>query len=610
MSKVDKQSTNKAIAELLRSVAATYLLKNENRFRIMAYEKAADTVEHMTRELKDIWQEGRLIDLQKVEGIGPTISAHLDEYFSKGRSRHFDKVLKDMPKSVFVLMRVPGIGPKKAFKLVKNLKLLNPDNAVRALQYACIQGRVADMETFGEDSQKNILDAIALYEAGRSKTQRMPLPYALSLAEEVEEYLKKSPLIRQVDFLGSLRRRVATIGDIDIAIPSNGVDEDKIIDHFCKFHRAVSIDNKGERKASIVVSPNIKIDLRVQDKKTYGSMIQYFTGSKPHNVKLREYGLKKGLSLNEYGMKPLNKVHRSSFTVHRYNKEKNIYEFDSEDEFYEFLGLQYIPPEIREGTNEISIAEKKKLPHLVELKDIKGDFHIHSSYDLHPSHDLGANTYQEIVDKAVELGYEYVGFADHNPKTLELSEEEIIRIMKARKEHIDTKLDKIKIPYFIGLEVDITPNGEIALPAKAIEYVDYLIVSLHSAFRQPIKQMTERVLKALSYPKVRMFGHPTGRLLGKREGVDLDWEQIFAHVKKHDIALEINSGPDRLDLPDTLVREGLKHEIKYIINTDAHATEFMSGISYGVSVARRGWCTKHDIMNTRSYKKFTNWLVG
>ncbi len=295
MNTVDEKFTNKAIAELLRSVAASYLLKNENRFKIIAYEKAADTVEHMTRELKDIWQEG---GITRVAGIGPSISSHLDEYFSTGKSKHFDEVFKGIPATVFVLMRVPGIGPKKAFKLVKNLKLLNPDTAVGDLQYACIQGKVADMETFGEDSQKNILDAIALYEAGRSKTQRMPLPYALSLAQEIEEYLKKSPLINKVDFLGSLRRQVATIGDIDIAIPSNSQDEDKIIDYFCKFHRAVSVDNKGERKASIIVSPNIKIDLRVQDKNTYGSMLQYFTGSKSHNVKLREYGLKQGLSLN------------------------------------------------------------------------------------------------------------------------------------------------------------------------------------------------------------------------------------------------------------------------------------------------------------------------
>lgn len=591
---------NKEIAELLRSIAAAYELKNENRFRIIAYDKAADTVEHMTRELHDIWQEGGLAGLQKVQGIGPTISSHLDELFSKGESKHFATVMKDIPASVFVLMRVPGIGPKRAFKLVKELGFVNPDRVLRDVVHAAKLGKIATLETFGEKSQSEILKSITLHQTSAGKSERMPLPYAHALAEEVEEHLRKVPGVKRIDFLGSLRRRVATIGDIDVAV---GVEDKKqieaVIDHFTKFKRAIRVDNKGERKSSIIVSPNIRIDLRVQDLETYGSMLQYFTGSKNHNIKLREFALKKKLSLNEYGIKDL-KIQ---------NSKLNIHEFRDEESFYKFLGLPYIDPEIREGTDEIQRALKGTLPHLVQRKDIKGDLHIHSSYNASTSHDLGANTVEEIVQKAKSLGYEYVGFSDHNPSTSNNTEKEIVELLKKRKQHIDTSLKHIKFPYFIGLEVDIDPNGKLAIPEEATEYLDYVIVSVHSAFRQEKVEATRRVMKALSSPKVKIFGHPTGRMLGRRDGLEYDWDEIFAYVKAHHIAIEVNSGPERLDLPETLVRVAVDQGVKLIVDTDAHHVDWMDGMEYGISVARRGWAQKGDIMNTRNLKDFKEWLL-
>ena len=599
--------SNKEISHILRSMAATYLLTDANRFRIIAYEKAADAIEQLTRELKDIWQEGRLSD---IPGIGASIGSHLNEYFKTGKSKHFDSVLKQIPKTVFILMDVPTIGPKKAFRLVNALNLMNFTTAIADLEKACFDNKVAKLDSFGEKSQSDILEAIKLYRQKLSKTVRMPLPYAFSLVNEVIKYLKKHEQVKRVDALGSLRRMVATIGDVDISVQAESIEK-QIIDYFIKFPKMIKVDNAGERKASIIVNPNIRVDLRIQAKKSYGSMLQYFTGNKAHNIKLREFALKKGLSLSEYGIKKLKDKSPHFAKASRGKQKLKVIKFATEEKFYNFLGLQFIPPEIREGTNEIDLAVNKQIPKLVETKEIKGDLHIHSSYDLKPSHDLGINSYREILEYADRLGYQYVGFADHNPKITDLTEKEIIEIMEFRNYEINRiSVKSRKVKCFIGLEVDILPNGKIALPEKAIDYVDYLIVSIHSVFKQDIKLMTGRVLKALSYPKVKILGHPTGRLLAKREGYELDWSEIFSYCSNKNIALEINSCPDRLDLPDSLVREGLNFGVKFIINTDAHSNQQMDRMFYGVSVAKRGWCEKNDIINTLTYKKLQKWLRG
>lgn len=282
--------------------------------------------------------------------------------------------------------------------------------------------------------------------------------------------------------------------------------------------------------------------------------------------------------------------------------------FDTEEKFYGYLGLPYIPPEIREGTTEIQAAIKNQIPKLIELKDIKGDFHMHTSFDIKTSHDVGLNSVEELVEKAKNLGYSYIGFSDHNPKMSGLSAKEASDILKERKLYFDQVLTNSSIPHFIGLEVDIMPSGELAFPEDALDYVDYLIVSLHSSLRMDIDTMTDRVLKALSYPKVKIFGHPTGRLLGKRDGADIRWEKIIPFVSEHNIALEVNSSPSRLDLPDVLVREAKEQGAKFFINTDAHAVEHMDFMKYGVYVARRGWLTKEDVINSGSIKDIKNWF--
>ena len=587
-------TSNKGVSHLLRSVAAAYLLKGENKFKIIAYENAADVVEHLSREIKDIWEDGKLYEIQ---GIGASIASHLDEYFKKGYSTHFVTIFKGIPFTVFELTKVRSIGPKKAFKLVDNLKLYNPESLFEDLKTACLEGRVALLPGFGKKSEKEILNAIEHYLQAKDKIYRMTLPYAYRLAEEIIEYLRKNPKVKRVDALGSLRRMAPTIGDIDLAAVVEKDDFQAVIDYFTKYPKAVKVENAGVTKASIIVHPDVRVDLRVIEEESFGSMLQYFTGSKAHNIKLREYALKKGYSLSEYGIKRL--------------EDEKLFKFSNEEEFYKFLGLSYIPPEIREGEEEIDLALRKSLPKLVKLSEIKGDFHVHSSYDLKPSHDLGTHSYEELCKEAMSLGYSFIGFSDHNPNMSNNSREEIVTILKERKTYIDKiisskKFERIKI--FIGLEVDILPDGSLALPDEAFEYLDFVIASVHSSFNLSISAMTKRVLKALSYPKVKILGHPTGRLLNKREGFELDWEKVFEFAKKKSIALEINSWPERLDLPDTLVKEAGKYGCIFAINTDAHAKEHLANMRFGVAMARRGYLTKEQVVNAWDLDKIERWI--
>ncbi len=587
--------SNETVVELLRSIAAAYELKNENRFKIVAYEQAADSIEHLSREIRDVWQDDKL---DEVPGLGPSIRASLDEYFKTGKVKHFQQILKDIPPAVFPLMNVPSIGPKKAFKLVTALKLKNPTTVFTELLQAALAGKIEHLPTFGKKSQNEIISSLQIYEKHKKREKRMPLPVAFSLAEKFIDYLKQQPHIVRVDALGSLRRMVSTIGDIDLAAGVSGGILKDVVDHFTAYKDKIKIDNAGDNKASIIVVPNIRVDLRVQDIKNYGPMLQYFTGSKSHNIKLREYALKKGYSLSEHGIKKLK------------GTQKTI-QFETEEKFYEFLGLPYIPPEIREGTNEVDLALKHKLPHLVELPDIKGDLHTHSSYDLKPSHDTGKDSYVDLLQEAKKYHYEYLGFTDHNPKLSDLTQEETVSILKKRKHFIEDHCTKVSgVHYFIGLETDILPTGKLAFPEKALEYIDFLIVSVHSSFGMDVSSMTKRVLTALSHPKVKILGHPTGRLLGKRSGFELKWAKLYDFVAEHDIALEINSWTDRLDLPDSLVREAKDKGVKFVVDTDSHAKEQMNNMKYGVSVARRGWLTKHDIINTRGYHDFKDWILS
>ncbi|MBI5019022.1 PHP domain-containing protein [Candidatus Gottesmanbacteria bacterium] len=587
--------TNPEIAELLRKVSAAYLILGENRFRIIAYDRAADSIEHLTSEVKDYWDDKKLED---IPGVGGGIASNLDELFRTGKSKHWVSVLGKVPEAIFPLLLVPGLGPKKAYALVKELNLTSAKTVIADLEKAAKAGRIAGMEGFGEKSQSVILEAIATYKRGAIKENRMPLPYADQIAREVMAHIQMGGNVEKINALGSLRRQVSTIGDIDIAVATNKPEE--VLKHFLTFPHQKIID-RGPRGATMLLANGRQVDLRVQTPEAYGAMLQYFTGSKNHNIQLRSLALEKGLSLNEYGIKNV--------------KTGKVKEYRTEEAFYEAVGLSYIPPELREDKGEIPAAKSGNLPDLVEAKDMRGDLHTHSSYDLQSSHDVGKNSIAELLTQADRLEYSYIGFSDHNPRANQ-PEAEIIEIMKKRRDAYDRAYEawiqknKSTLKFFLMCEVDILPDGRLALPEKAFTYVDAVIVSLHSAFTQERGQATKRLVTALTTnPKVRILGHPTGRLLGSREGVDADWQEVMSVAKKHDIALEINAYPDRLDLPDVLVYDAVKAGVKLSIDTDAHAAEHMLLMPYGVSVARRGWATKRDIVNCMDYNNFRTWLL-
>lgn len=564
--KMHKGMTNLEIAKLLRAIAAAYQVSPDptgasgqaiNRFRVIAYNNASDAIEHATSEVKDLWDDGKL---SAVPGIGAGIAAALDELFKTGRVKHFEELIDGLPEAMFELLDIPGIGAKRALRLTKELGITKAHGAVGKLEEAALKGRIRDIEGFGEQSEKEIIDSIKEF---KGRTKRLLLPFATMIAEEVIEWLKKDPNVVRVDPLGSLRRRVSTVGDIDIAVAT---DKPKaVIEHFVQYPKKVKIVEAGDISATLLLAGNVHVDLMAQPVKLYGALLQHFTGSKQHNVALRTYAQKKGLSLSERGIK---------------TKDGKLQTFAIEEEFYKKLGMDWIPPEIREDKGEIQAALRQAqgkpgvLPDLVELIDIRGDLHMHTNFPPETSHDAGANSPEELVAKAESLGYEYIAFSEHNLKST-WSEKQTLDVLKEKQERVQELNEKLKGKkalkhIFNSLEIDIQPSGKLSIPEKGFAYLDMAIVSLHSGFRGTKSEQTKRVLAALQFPKVRIFGHPTGRRLNEREGVELDWEKIFEICLSQNKWLEINASPDRLDLPDVLVHAAVKAGVKLVIDTDTH----------------------------------------
>ena len=586
--------TNQQIAEILRNVAAAYSIKNERKyyFQIVAYQRAADAIDNSTTELKDLYQQNAL---ESLPGIGPSIKSHIEELIKTKKVTHFKWVFKDIPETVFTLIKIPSFGPKKAYRLAKTFHLKNPKTVIDDLEKLAKKGKIAPLAGFGKKSEEDIIRSISEYRQGKMKLNRMTLPYATELAEKVVDYLKQSKYVKRVEPLGSLRRMVSTIGDIDIAVATDNPKE--VMNHFTEYPYIERVIEKGDYSSSILVSGGKQIDLMVQPTEAFGSLLQHFTGSKAHNIHLREYALKKGLSLSEHGIKNLK------------TSNGNIQKYKSEEEFYHALGMDFVPPELREDNGEIELAIGHDLPKLVELSDIKGDLHIHSNFPIEPSHDLGRSTMDDLIEKATSLRYEYLGFSEHNPSISKHNDNELHEILKKRDKKIDKILSSKKsVRIFKLLEVDILPSGKLAIDNASLDLLDGAIVSIHSSFSMNTEVMTKRVLEGLSHPKVKILAHPTGRLINERQGFNLDWDKLFEFCAKNNKAIEINSWPSRLDLPDSLVKKALYYNIKFVINTDSHAAHQMDLMKYGISVARRGWAKKSDILNTLPYNEFRNWL--
>jgi DNA polymerase (family 10) len=571
---MEKKLSNKSIATLLRNVSAAYQVKGgANSFQIRAYDLAAEAIEHASSDIRALWGTG---DLDKIPGVGANIANYLDEYFSTGKVKHFETLFKDVPDSMFELLKIPGVGPKTACKLAKS-----GVKSIQNLEKQIGMGLLIK-KGFGQKTLDNILRGINEL---KKRSDRILLPIAWEAAREIIGYLKKSKDVEKVDSLGSLRRKVATVGDIDISVAS--IKPKSVIKHFIKFPGKERLVEAGEHTATVVLRDGIRVDLMVQPPDHYGSLLQHFTGSKLHNIHIRRLAKEKGLSLSEYGIKRLEEK-GTQFS------QDTMLECKTEEDFYKKLGIKFITPELREDQGEIEAAKANKLPGLIELNDIKGDLHTHTFWSD------GLDSVADMAKAASATGREYIALTDHSYPSLKFGQ----RIREI--EQFNYSQDKIRV--IKGLEVNINADYTLQIPDSILAKHEIIFVSIHTSFRQTKEEMTRRIIKAMENPNVDVLAHPTGRLLLEREGIQANWEKIFKRIAQLGKFVEIDGYPNRLDLPDNLVRTAKELGVKFTIDTDSHRVEHLDLMGHGVDVARRGWLQKEDAINTLPYSKLKDIL--
>jgi DNA polymerase (family 10) len=563
---------NSEIAKVFQDMADLLELKGENVFKIRAYQRAARAIEHLPKEIEIMLQEGE--DLQTIPGVGEAIAKKSIELVNTGKLGAYEELKAQFPEGITRLLEIPGIGPKTANKLSTELGIQSVDELEEAIK----DGRVAKLFRLGDKTAENILQQI---QALRRKDQRIPIGEALPVVDEVLDALRTLPGVKNLTAAGSLRRFKETVGDIDLMGTADNPDE--VINAFVNLPQIREVVAKGPTKATVILPGGLQADLRMVEHDSFGSLLQYFTGSKQHNITLRTREQKKGLKLSEYGI-----------TDARTNK---LEKFATEEAFYRRLGMQYIPPEIREDQGEIDLAEKGQVPELIELSDIKGDIHVHTDWSD------GQDSIEDMTKAAKALGYQYLAITDHSAGrgiAHGLSEERLRQQIKEIK-RLNEKLRGIRI--FTGTEVDIRADGSIDLPQKLLADLDVVVAAIHSAMNQSQEQITKRILGAIENPHIDIIAHPTCRLLGEREPVALDLEAVFRAAIKYNKALEINAMPSRLDLKDIHIYRARELGVKLIMGTDAHSTAHLALMRFGIGIARRGWCQPKDILNTRPTKE-------
>ncbi|MEM7819789.1 MAG: DNA polymerase/3'-5' exonuclease PolX [Candidatus Aenigmatarchaeota archaeon] len=559
---------NQIVAKILYEIADLLELKGVE-FKPYAYRRAAQTVESLSKDIEEVYKEGKLEDLP---GIGKNIAKKISEIIETGSLKYYEDLKKDMPIDFEALLSVEGLGPKKVKTLYKKLKIRNLDD----LEKAAKSGKIKNLPGFGEKTEREILENI---EFARKSKERMLLGYALPIADEIENRLKRLKEIKKISVAGSLRRMKETIGDLDILIVST--NPSKVMDFFTKMNDVQDILAKGPTKSSIRLKSGLQVDIRVVDEKSFGSALLYFTGSKEHNIALRKIAIEKKMKLSEYGLFKGN-IQIAGKT---------------EEEVYKRLGMDFIEPEMRENSGEIDAAMKHSLPKLINYNDIKGDLQIHSKWSD------GSNSIEEIALQAKKIGYEYICITDHTG-TLKiahgLDEKKIEKQMK-EIESINKKIDGIKI--LCGAEVNIKADGSLDIKDDILKKLDIVIAAIHSGFKNDKRFMTNRILKAMENRYVDIIAHPTGRMIQKRRAYDIDIEKLFEKSKETNTILEIDSQPDRLDLNDINARAAIEYGCKLVINTDAHNIDHLRFMRLGIATARRAWAQKKDIINTNSLNK-------
>ena len=568
----------KEVASILEDIGILLELKGENPFKTRAYFNAARTISGLTSDLTDLVENG---EIGNIKGIGKALAEKITTLVTTGKLEYYENLKSEFPPTIFELFGIPGLGPKKIKKLFDTLGI----TSLTELEYACNENRLVDLEGFGAKTQDNILKGIGIR---RKFSEKFHYPVARNAAEEMLKHINRSKGIKRAEIAGSLRRKREIIGDIDILVSAAKKDVDDVMKHFVRAADVEQVVAEGKTKSSIILKTGINVDMRVVADKEFPFALHYFTGSKEHNVHMRRIANEHGYKLNEYGL-----FRESDNTRISCSEEKDI---------FVKLGLEYIPPELREDTGEIAAAEKGKLPNLIEETDVRGTFHCHTTYSD------GANTLEEMLQAAESRKWEYLGIADHSQSAQYARGLSKSDIKRQRKEinSLNEKYESCRLLH--GIESDILADGSLDYDDKTLETFDFVVVSVHSRFKLTEAEMTKRIIRAIKNKYTTILGHPTGRLLLSRDGYNVDLVQVIDAAADYGKAIEINSHPYRLDLDWKMVKYAKEKGVTISINPDAHNTDGLDDVRYGIGIARKGWLEADNVLNTKSLTRVMHYL--
>lgn len=579
---------NIEIAHMLNDYAALLDIQGENRFRVLSYRKAAQTLEGLSQPVEQLLQEEE--DLTALPGIGKRMVEHIQEIVETGTLTALEQIQKQAPRSLAELTALDNVGPKKAKQLYDQLNVAS----LSELQAALDAGKVEKLPGFGPKSVQKIRRALKeVKERGR----RFKLVDADQLIQPLLDYMRKAPGIDQLEVAGSFRRRKETVGDVDLLATCDRPQP--VMTHFQSYPQIKRVEGAGTTRGTVILRSGLQVDFRIVPRRSYGAALHYFTGSKAHSVAVRTLGMERGLRINEYGVF---RVPQGKKADHPGKEEGKRIGGEKEEDIFRAVGLTWTPPELREDGGEIPAAQADTLPQLVTLNDIRGNLHMHSTWTD------GADSIAAMTHACKDLNYAYCAITDHSKSTRVAGGLDAADFKKQWKE-----IDKIRrrlndVTLLAGIEVDILADGSLDLPDEVLAEFDIVVASIHSHLRMPEKQMTKRILKALAHPAVDILAHPTARLVNQREPIAVDLEAVFQAAKEHEVALELNAQPERLDLRDVHVRRARELGVKIAINSDAHSTANLRYMQYGVDQARRGWLEKQHIINTMTWRQFEKWL--
>jgi DNA polymerase (family 10) len=554
----------------------------QNPFRIRAYRNAVLTVQDHATPLRDLVEQGA--DLTELPAIGADMAAHITELVRTGRLTRLDELTREIPRSLVTLTRLPGVGPKKARKLWDELDVTTIDD----LERAAGAGEVAELPGFGEKTQTKILDAIGRY---RKRQGRYRLNEADELVAPLLEWLRGADAVERVQVAGSYRRRKETVGDIDLLVMSP--DAPAVIEHFLAYAPIRDVIKVGENGASVHLANDLQVDMRVLEEDTFGAALVYFTGSKEHNIELRQRALERGLSVSEYGVFELAEEGEESVTSTTGRELGKRVAGRTEEEVYDTLGLPWIPPEMREHRGEIAVAADGNLPTLITLEDIRGDLQMHSTWSD------GKNSIEEMLEACAARGYDYFALTDHSQALAMTGGLDAEKLARQLEEIAEIAGRHPEIRFLRSMEVDILADGSLDMDDESLEKLDFVVVSIHSKFDLSRAAQTKRMIRAIEHPLTDVVGHPTGRIIGRRDPIELDLAEVLDCAAENRVAMELNAHPNRLDLRDTELMEAKKRGVPIMISTDAHRIDELDLMRYGVEQARRAWLTPEDVLNAR-----------